>query len=127
MNGITNTLNYLINEENMSNLTNLFFIAVVLAVMALFLYIFFFKKVRDLERRLQTMEKEFDIIRERSRANLMVYRKVVDGLDEIIGHMKLSVEEEERKVALIKINEQATADHIEKVKRQRTDDEHHAS
>jgi Tfp pilus assembly protein PilE len=118
-------INYLIDEDIMSNVMNVVVIAAVLAAIIIFLYSFFFRKLKNMENRLQIMEKEFEIIRERSRSNLMVYRKVVDGLDEIIGHMKVSVEEEEKKVALIKINEQATTEHIEKTKRHQRSEERH--
>jgi hypothetical protein len=106
---------------------NVGIIAAALAVVIILLYGYFLRKLQHMSNRLQIMEKEFEIIRERSRSNLMVYRKVVDGLDEIIGHMKVSVEEEERKVALIKLNEQATTEHIEKTKRQQKSEERYES
>ena len=58
-------------------------------------------RIRTLEKKLLVIESDFEIIRERSRSNFTTFRKVVGGLDDVIQHMKISLDEEEEKIKVI--------------------------
>ena len=54
--------------------------------------------MESVQKRVLTLEKDFEIVKQRSRANLEIFKKVVHGFDGIVENMKYSIEEEERKL-----------------------------
>lgn len=80
----------------------LFFICGILAAGACGIVIFMFLKktfsgrIMTLEQRLKEIEQEFEPIKERSKANLRVFKQVVYGLDDIVQNVKQAINEDEQ-------------------------------
>ena len=81
-----------------------FFLICVLSFSLLFLlwisYIRFQtnRKVDNLKKELSHLEREVQTFRDRSRSNLEIFRKVVDGFEGILTNMRKSIDEEETKL-----------------------------
>ncbi len=53
------------------------------------------EKKNDIEKRLKLLEKELDEYITRSKKRLMVFKKVVDGVDNVIQNIKTAIDDED--------------------------------
>lgn len=92
--------------------------ALLFSTLILLTYIFYlkwhFKKtISGVEKRLLGLEKDFEIVKQRNRANLEIFKKVVHGFDGIVENMKYSIEEEERKLKELETGEVTVTNLVE--------------
>lgn len=91
----------IISHINTDSVVNFFVVGFAFVILYVALKKHFNAILQKTNTRLALIEKEFGLIRERSRSNLKIFHKVVDGIDDIVQHVKYSIEEEEKKIQVI--------------------------